>query len=264
MRCFTFKNGLVTPGIQTSQSKTGKTLIFLGSKGVGCACSLVFFDHNPSLKPDVDKDGMVNLAYPIKRNFDQKEGRMVERVILKKAYPSPTKILLRVNTSTPSTDKINGRWKKMNGRPEHWVKSHGFSIGQRWADDLVTMDDQDDILIIPAGGGRDDRVVIMNIKGTLSYVSEYDYQEVKRKRHLLIAKAKADEKTLWETSDDEEVDISANSEEVNDNLETKTNNNDVDSSNLGDVNPEKAIEGKAQETVIHSEQDAEDVPVGAK
>ena len=183
MRCFTFFHGEVTPGIQTAVSERGRKLVFLGSKGMRCICKIVFFDKGPDYEPVVDDKGLVYFAYPTKRKFNHTnkktgEKTLRERVVLKKAYPSSTKILLRINTSTQSSHKINGRWQEAGGWPAEWVVSHGFSNGQRWCDDLVAMDDQDVVMIIPAGGGRHDRKIIRNDRGVISCIPERDYQEI--------------------------------------------------------------------------------------
>ena len=183
MKCFTFFHGEVTPGIQTSISEKGRKLVFLGSKGAKCICKIVFFDKGPDNEPVVNDKGLVFFAYPTRRKFNHTnkktgEKTLRERVVLKKAFPSSTKILLRINTSTQSSHKINGRWRDIGGWPMEWVNSHGFSNEQRWCDDLVAMDDQDAVMIIPAGGGRYDRRVVRNDRGVISCIPERDYHDI--------------------------------------------------------------------------------------
>jgi hypothetical protein len=209
MRCFTFFHKELTPGIQTTLSKKSRRLVFLGCKGDYCKCGIVFLDRGKdedglSTEPEVNEEGMIQLAYPAKRKFHYKIAEGVEqreRVVLKRAFKSPTKILLRVNTSTLSKHKINGRWQARGGWPQEWVKAHGFSNGQRWHDDLIVMDDQDVILIVPAGGGRSDRMIVRNDRGEISCLPELDYLRILHEHQKEIAEGIARQESVEETGD---------------------------------------------------------------
>ncbi len=203
MRCFTFQfdpnkpsEESLTPGIKTILSRKGHRIVLLGAQEAHCSSQVIFFDRGKENEPVVDKNGLVHLAYPAKRTYNYKrrdgevEGR--EKTVLKFAFRSPTKILLRINTSTPSpkkisfsidshhpqSNKINGRWQAVGGWPKEWAKAHGFSDGQRWSDDLIVMDDQDIIMIIPAGGGRSDRMIVRNDKGGITCLPEREYSQI--------------------------------------------------------------------------------------
>jgi len=202
MRCFTYHGGQLTRGIKTTLSRTGKRLIFFGAKGFGCNRQLVFFDKKKENHPNVDSNGMISFAYLTKRKFfDKYKGIIDKKIILKKAYPSQTKALLRINTSTPSSYRINGRWQEIGGWPTLWVNANGYYQGQIWVDDLVVIDDQDIILVIPAGGGRLDRKIIYNLKGEIGCIPEVGYKDV-------IKRIKEEQSSLIITSQlpEEEID----------------------------------------------------------
>lgn len=168
-------------GLDTIVSRKGKRLVYLGANGYGCKRELVFLEKKEELHPIVDDKGMIYLAYPAKRDFYEKvKGNIkkTQKVILKKAIPSQTKALVRINTSTPSAFRVNGRWQELGGWPTVWVRANGFQCGQSWVDDLVVMDDQDVILVVPAGGCRTDRRVIYNLRGEMGCIPEIGYRDV--------------------------------------------------------------------------------------
>lgn len=268
MRCFTFhvnpKKPLeeaLTEGIQTTLSEKGRRLVFLGSKGAHCLCQIVFFDRGKMNEPAVDEAGLVHLAYPAKRTYNHKKDGVVEereRVVLKRAFRSPTKILLRINTSTSSSHKINGRWQAKGGWPIEWVKSHGFSNGQRWRDDLIVMDDQDVIMIIPAGGGRGDRMIVRNDKGVIACLPEREYYElVEAYKKEMAAAKKAHElaEEAGEAIPEEEV---VETVEAGDNQDPETEKEQEFEEIEAKSSDGKVEEGKAPQTsdnaVLHTEE----------
>ena len=204
MRCYEFRVdrtediGKVTPGIKTNINKENERFVSLGMRGPGCRNISIFFDYETEDdKPYIDDTEMLHLAYPITKSIERinnSTGKTYSKLIpyLKKAYRSPTKILLRINTYTTNSYNINGRWLIKNGKPGMVVRAHGQSYGQRWADDLITMDDMDVILVYPAGGGRKDRMIIRNDKGKISCIPELDYDKIlaDHKKDMLLIKSK--------------------------------------------------------------------------
>jgi len=191
MKCFTFFHGELLEGIQTTLSHNNNRVIFLGMKGPRCHFDTIYLgssdEKEDSIYPKIDKNGLINKAYPTTRDrmikFNNGVTKKVKKVILKNAYDSQTKVLLRINTSTPSKIPINGRWQEKGGWPEELLKTNGFSKvddgkWQRWCDDLVILDDQDVILITPAGSRRNERMIIRNELGELLVIPEVEYYKI--------------------------------------------------------------------------------------
>ncbi len=257
MRCFTFSHGELKEGIQTTLSNSERRLVYLGLKGPYCRYHTVFFTNKKDEEPVVDKDGLIHLAYPTKwkYNYKVKGGQTIkqEKVVLLRAFPSPTKVLLRINTSTQSTRRINGRWQARGGWPIPWVKAHGFSKGQKWCDDLVAIDDQDVIMIVPAGGGRDDRMIVRNDCGEISCLPELEYLEILRAHEKELKDGKAAKKLADEaikaTPEKEVVEVVEAS--VDPILEVNK-----------EETPENHENGKAsrvQEVVVHEQESGETI-----
>ena len=130
-----------------------------------------------------------------------------------------------------------------------WVKAHGFSNGQRWRDYLVVMDDQDVIMIIPAGGGRSDRMIVRNDKGVISCLPEREHYELveaykKETAAALKAQELAEEVAeVVEASD--ENDLEAEKVQSSEEIEAESSNGKVE-------------EGKAPQddksAIVHTEE----------
>lgn len=258
MRCFTFFHGKITPGIQTTLShKKKRRLVFLGAKGLKCVCKIVFFDKGN--EPDIDENELVHYAYPTKRKFNKKNKRTGqstprEEVVLKKAYESPTKILLRINTSTASVHKINGRWQEVGGWPTDWVNAHGFSKGQRWRDDLIVMDDCDIIMVVPAGAGRSERMIVRNDRGVISCIPELEYHRIVEAHEKEMAAIEARQESAEEAVEDKTETVDAGDDY---DLETKekTSHEETKAESSNDeVEEGKAPHGESMETVLHSKE----------
>ena len=257
MRCFTFAHGELTPGIKTTVSESGKRLVYLGMKGSYSRYYTVFF-ANKKKQPEVDSAGLVHFAYPTKWGYNVKikgsdEVIEEEKVVLAKAYPSPTKILLRINTSTQSKHRINGRWQSRGGWPTTWVKAHGFSNGQKWVDDLVVMDDQDVILIVPAGAGRSERMIVRNDRGEISLLPEVEYLEIVKAHKKELREAKSRRESVVEAVAVSKQEVKTVETGVDSNLEKEK----IEPDNKSEA-PQGDKEGKAhqvkEEAVLHTEE----------
>ena len=194
MRCFTFcvnKDtgvGELTVGIQTELKDNGDRVISLGSEGKWCRNQLVYIDKKDAKTdrrsiPLIDRDGITYLGYPFTeriRSVNPTTGRSTLdiTVYLKRAFRSRTKALLRINTETNNAYSVNGGWDENSGWPKQVVRAHGYTFGQEWCDDLITMDHLDIILITPAGARKSEKFIVRNYNGEISCIPEYDYNRI--------------------------------------------------------------------------------------
>jgi hypothetical protein len=212
MKCATFHNGEITPGIQTTKSDKKKhSIIFLGQKGEGSRCRIVFLDSSKAGRPVIDAHNMVHIAYPAQRTYNRKDkaGQKIETdsFVLKRTFKSQTQCLIRINTSTQFNERkrINGSSKDKSGWPQLLANAWGFSNRQKFTDELWIIDDMDAIIVVSAGGGREHRYVIYNDKGDLICTPEMQFIVQEKERKLIRAKNKVAVTTVIEADEETEA-----------------------------------------------------------
>lgn len=174
MKCFSYHDGEVTTGFQVSQDDKLGNIVFLGQDGKGGRFEKIAVD---SSNPVQIKNGLIEYAkfrpfYVNKKNYRRKY------ILLSDPSLSRDVVFLRVNTSTPDKGKTRGSWFSVNGNPKKIAEAFGCynGNGPRFSDDLITMNHDDTITIIPAGRGNK-RMVIKNVNGSLVCITQAEYRK---------------------------------------------------------------------------------------
>ena len=148
MKCFTFDNGAIVPGLEVRKDEKLGEIVFLGEEGRGRRYEKVGLLRRD---PATVSGGRVLEAHPAKIVVNRGEKSEKSFYVLARATMVDARILLRVNTSTGYVRNGCGGWSAITGKPEALVHGLGaFGAAGRignWDDDLVMMSPGDVIAV---------------------------------------------------------------------------------------------------------------------
>lgn len=154
MRCFTWSQGKITPGIQVMDDPDCGKIVYLGEAGTGRRYERVELSkRDPAV---VEFGGVIFHAHPrnIARNPSRGEARPFY-VLERSLNANDNCALVRVITGWEHAQQERGFWTPVYGRPEELVKAHGARgpSGQKgtWDDGLFVLRDGDVLKVTPDG-----------------------------------------------------------------------------------------------------------------
>ena len=183
MKCYTWKFGKVTHGIEIETDPSLGLIISLGEDGRGegryhekvelCRKS------PPEIEPEIEKgriydvyngliynvyNGLIYNAHPVEIVANLKRNRHYYMLVKPDNCQDP-RILVRINTGWIFASGTHGRWKTIAGAPEDLVLGYGARdiVIQRkatWYDGLVLLAPGDAVYIIPEGASERERYVV--------------------------------------------------------------------------------------------------------
>ena len=170
MKCYTWKHGKVTPGIEIETDPSLGIIISLGEEGRGEGRyheKVELFRKSP---PEIEK-GLIDNAHPVEIVTNLKAPYANYYMLAKPDNCQDPRILVRINTQWIYTRGTHGRWKTIAGKPKNLMLGYGARerIIQRnatWYDGLVLLAPGDAVCITPEGGHKtEDYVVACNERG---------------------------------------------------------------------------------------------------
>ena len=157
MKCYTWRKGELTCGIEVRNDENLGIIIFLAEEGLRRWQEKV--RRCPENPVEVKNDRIYN-AHPVKITSDL--GKQRDFFALAKPNDdSDPRILVRVDTKWVHTRTSVGSWETAAGAPEDLVIGYGFHGSSRrpaggWHDGLILMSPGDVIRIIPETAHRVD------------------------------------------------------------------------------------------------------------
>ena len=156
MKCYTWRKGELTCGIEVRNDKNLGIIIFLAEAAPGRRQKKV--RRCPERPAEVKNDRIYN-AHPVKITSYLGEQRDFF-TLAKPNDDSDPRILVRVDTKWVYTRATIGSWETVAGAPEDLVVGAGFHGGSKqvavWRDGLILMSPGDVIRIMPESAHRFD------------------------------------------------------------------------------------------------------------
>ena len=179
MKCFTVNGERLHAGIYTTKDEKLGTVVFLGEAGRGRQYQKVaLFRKAPA---EVDKDGRIFDAHPIKITPDKTIEDRFFYALAKPNNNTDNRVLVRIDTGVVYTRGSNGHWSTKAGEPITLIKGYGaHGLAGRtasWDDGLVVMKPGDVVRVVPDGGHKTGiYALFFNQSGTLSFMPWNDYE----------------------------------------------------------------------------------------
>ena len=163
MKCYTWKFGKVTPGIEIEADGSRGIIISLGSEAWGEGNyheKVELCRKNP---PEIEK-GLIYNAHPVEIAANLKQNRHYYMLTKPDNCQDP-RILVRINTVWIFSGGTRGTWGTIAGAPEDLMFGYGASQLGRYApttsdDGLVLLAPGDAVYIIPQGASERERYVV--------------------------------------------------------------------------------------------------------
>ena len=170
MKCYTWKFGKVTHGIEIETDPSLGLIISLGEDGRGEGRYHEKVELCRKSPPEIEK-GLIYNAHPVEIVTNLKMQYAYYYMLAKPDNCQDPRILVRINTKWIFTRGTHGRWKTIAGAPKDLMLGYGARdiVIQRqatWAEGLVLLAPGDAVCITPEGGHRtEDYVVACNERG---------------------------------------------------------------------------------------------------
>jgi hypothetical protein len=197
MKCFSWKRGSVSEGINLIADEKLGSVVFLGETGRGRRYEKVALGRR---NPAEVKDVRVFDAQTVKITLPPKDGRP-EKIfyVLEKPENAAEEILVRINTYTSYIRGGQGCWRTIAGNPETVISGFGaFGDAGRignWEDGLVIMKPGDVLRVYPSRGDSS-ALWIEKGKPTCSSWQDYENLQAVAKAQSVIAEAEKKHKEL--------------------------------------------------------------------
>lgn len=202
MKCYEWRGGRLTAGLQLTADERLGQVIFLGEAGRGRRYEKVAIGRrNPAVVVDgrVLEARLVKIILPAKDGKPEKGFFVLEAPNLAEEHGAP--VIVRVNTYGGYVRNGNGSWTTLSGTPEEVISGYGaFGDAGRiggWADGLLILRSGDALRVVESRS-EGVRWVIWHTGEAVktATLQEYENLQAVAKAEALIAEAEAEPLTL--------------------------------------------------------------------